>query len=347
LPLKEDIFMHKEQIIIVSNINDPHTDEMIRLLKDMGHEAIRLNSDDIPLNTTMSLSFGNQTGILHGSVAIQTNGRMIDLEAIRSVWWRRPGEFFLPPMFTEREREFARGEIEHALRGLWAYLDCYWVSYPESIRQAGWKGNQLQRAIQLGFEVPKTLITTDPEEARAFYEACHGQIVYKVMTDVFLGAPKIVAKHPDQPPPDPYAVYTTLVGESELASLDSVRLTPCLFQEYIPKQVELRVTVIGDEIFAAEIHSQEHEKTRVDWRHYDVSIPYRKATLPADVAERCLQLVKSYQLNFSTMDLILTPEGRYVFIENNPNGQFMFIEELVPELRMKEALAACLIRGAN
>jgi len=48
--------MHKEQIIIVSNINDPHTDEMIRVLKDMGHEAIRLNTDDLPLNTIMSLT---------------------------------------------------------------------------------------------------------------------------------------------------------------------------------------------------------------------------------------------------------------------------------------------------
>ena len=76
-------------------------------------------------------------------------------------------------------------------------------------------------------------------------------------------------------------------------------------------------------------------------------IPYRKATLPAEVAEQCLKLVRSYNLNFSTMDLIVTPDDRYVFIENNPNGQFMFIEKRVPELPMTAALAACLIRGAN
>lgn len=339
--------MHGEQIVIVSAIDDPHTDEMIRLLLEMGHEAIRLNTEDIPLNTTMSLSFDNDVGMSNGSIVIQTNGRVIDVEAIRSIWWRRPGEFGLPTTLTEQEHVFAQDEIEHALRSLWASLDCYWISYPEYIRQASWKGQQLQRAAQLGFEVPRTLITTDPEEARAFYDACHGRVVYKVLTDLFLGAPKIVARHPDQPPPDPYAVYTTLVNEHELALLDSVRLVPCLFQEYIPKQVELRVTVIGEEIFAAEIHSQENEKTQVDWRHYEVDIPYRKATLPAEIAERCLRLVKSYQLNFSAMDLILTPDGRYVFVENNPNGQFIFIEERVPQLRMREALAACLTRGAN
>jgi glutathione synthase/RimK-type ligase-like ATP-grasp enzyme len=205
----------------------------------------------------------------------------------------------------------------------------------------------LRRAAQLGFEVPRTLITTDPEEVRAFYEACHGQIIFKVMSDPFLGAPKVVQKHPDQLPPEPYETHTTLITKEELAMLDSVRLVPCLFQEYIPKQIELRVTVIGDEIFAAEIHSQAHDKARVDWRPYTAEVAFRKATLPDEVAQRCLKLVRSYELNFSTMDLILTPDGRYLFIENNPNGQFLFIEDLVPELRMAEALAASLIRGAN
>jgi D-alanine-D-alanine ligase-like ATP-grasp enzyme len=60
-----------------------------------------------------------------------------------------------------------------------------------------------------------------------------------------------------------------------------------------------------------------------------------------------MMLVRSYHLNFSAIDLILTPDGRYVFLENNPNGQFMWVEKLVPELEMTAALASCLIRGAN
>ena len=339
--------MTRNQIVIVSNIEDPHTDEVLQVLQEMGHEPIRLNTNDIPFNTTMSLGWGKDMSAGNGSIIIRTNGRVIDTENIRSIWWRRPRAFRFPANFTEREREFAKDEIQHVLRGLWASLDCYWISYPEHIRQASWKGHQLQRAAQLGFDIPRTLITTDPQEARAFYDACDGRIVYKVLTDPYLGAPKIAEKHPDQPPPEAYGTRTTVITPSELALLDSVQSVPCLFQEYIPKRVELRVTVIGDEIFAAEIHSQTHDKTRIDWRHYDVDIPYQKATLPMEVAERCLALVKSYQLNFSAIDLILTPDERYVFLENNPNGQFIFVEERIPELRMTEALAACLIRGAN
>jgi glutathione synthase/RimK-type ligase-like ATP-grasp enzyme len=339
--------MTKNQIVIFTRMDDSHTDDVIVALQGMGHEPVRLNTDDIPLNTTISLSFGNHTRTWKGSITINTNGRAIDVETIRSIWWRRPDEFGLPDDLSEQEREFAKDEIDHALRGLWAGLDCYWISYPEYIRQASWKGEQLRRAAQLGFEIPRTLVTTDPEEAQAFYELCNGQIIFKVMTDPFLGAAKVVQKHPDQLPPEPYETPTTMITASELAVLDSVRFVPCMFQEYIPKQIELRVTVIGDELFVAEIHSQLHAKALVDWRHYDVDIPYRKGTLPADVADRCMALVRSYGLNFSAIDLILTPDGRYVFLESNPNGQFIFVEERVPELKMTEALAACLTRGAN
>ena len=337
----------KDQIVVVTQMDDPHADEVITKLVGMGHEPVRLNTDDIPENVVISLGFAGDVGAWTGTIDVQTNGRRIDVEAIRSVWWRRPGPYLLPDDFSAQEREFAVDEIDHALRGLWASLDCYWVSYPESIRQASWKGGQLRRAAELGFEVPRTLVTTNPEAARAFYDDCGGQLCYKVLTDPFLGAPKMAEKHPEELAPEPHETPTTMITAAELEMLDSVRLVPCLFQEYVPKRLELRVTVIGEEVFAAEIHSQDHEKARVDWHGQYDGVSFRKATLPVEVAERCLALARSYDLNYSAIDLVLTPDGRYVFLENNPNGQFRFVELLVPELELTAALAACLVRGAN
>jgi glutathione synthase/RimK-type ligase-like ATP-grasp enzyme len=336
--------MSNHQILIVTESVDLHSDDMIHELRRQGHDPIRLNTEDIPLNTRHSFQL-DEDG-LRGQIHIQTNGRTIDIGAIRSIWWRRPNAFTLPEDLSEQELEFARGEIRHAMSGLWAMLDCYWVSFPAFIRQASWKLDQLRRAAQLGFDVPRTLITTDPEAARAFLERCQGRMIYKVMTDPMLALHKAI--RPDAPaPPRPRAARTTLISLDNAALLESIRSAHCQFQEYIPKQVELRVTVIGDEVFAAAIHSQDHPKTSIDWRHYEIQIPYRKTSLPPEIAERCLQFVRSYRLNFSAIDLILTPDGRYVFLENNPNGQFMFVEKQVPELRMTAALAACLIRGAN
>ena len=127
--------------------------------------------------------------------------------------------------------------------------------------------------------------------------------------------------------------------------LDTVRMVPCQFQELVPKCLELRVTVIGEELFTCEIHSQAHERTVLDWRHYDVSIPYKKGSLPGEIAEKCLTLTKSYGLNFSAIDLIVRPDGEYVFLEINPNGQWLFIQQQIPEMKMVEAMAALLIQG--
>jgi hypothetical protein len=90
---------------------------------------------------------------------------------------------------------------------------------------------------------------------------------------------------------------------------------------------------------------QEDERTRLDWRHYEAPIPYKKGSLPSEIADKCFALMKSYRLNYSAMDLILTPEGEYVFIENNPAGQCFFIQEHIPEFKMVEAVTSYLLRG--
>ncbi|HEY1350367.1 MAG TPA: hypothetical protein VGF67_12160 [Ktedonobacteraceae bacterium] len=290
----------------------------------MGQEPILLDTDDIPLDADLQFCFPSDGSCWKGHLALQTCGRRVELETIRSVWWRRPGEYFgFPSELCEQEREFAREEIDQVLRGLWSLPDCYWVGYPEHIRQASWKVEQLRRATHYGFEVPRSLLTNNPDQVRAFYEVYNNQMIFKVLTDSFLAAPKVAEKHLDQPLPQARETKTTLITEAELEMIESVRLVPCLFQEYVPKQTELRVTVIGDELFPVEIYSQARQGTRVDWRNWSdggLDIPYRKTTLPADVAERCMKFVQSYQLHFSAIDFIRTPDERYVFIENNPTS---------------------------
>jgi glutathione synthase/RimK-type ligase-like ATP-grasp enzyme len=283
------------------------------------------------------------------------------MSTIGAVWWRKPLPYKFPPELSEQACSFARLEWDTTLRGTWDALDCYWMSFPDSIRLASYKPGQLKRAADLGFDVPRTVITTDPAEVRALYERCNGAIVYKVLSDPSLGMSTrldqilsqcVIGVGPDQQPIVDWSraqvkmTYTTPVTATQLAMLDAIRLAPCQFQEYIPKRLELRVTVVGDELFTAEIHSQAHERTRIDWRHYDVPIPYRKGSLPVEVAERCLALTRGYDLNFSAIDLILTPDGRYVFLEINPNGQWLWVQQSIPDLKIKEAIAAQLSRGA-
>jgi glutathione synthase/RimK-type ligase-like ATP-grasp enzyme len=112
-----------------------------------------------------------------------------------------------------------------------------------------------------------------------------------------------------------------------------------IFQQYVPKRVELRVTVVGRRVFAAEIDSQASRSTRHDWRHYDdPNVQYRIHTLPPEMARACVRLVEALGLSFGAIDLIQTPEGKYVFLEINPNGQWGWIEDLTG-LPISDAIA--------
>jgi hypothetical protein len=134
-----------------------------------------------------------------------------------------------------------------------------------------------------------------------------------------------------------------LVDDEMRARLDAVRGVPCQFQELVAKRSELRVTAIDGELFCAEVSFP--SGAPLDWRPGGPTVDWRAAQIPEDVAQRCLALVESYGLAFSAIDLIMTPDGRYVFLEINPNGQFLFVQAKVPAYRMDEAMAASLIRG--
>jgi glutathione synthase/RimK-type ligase-like ATP-grasp enzyme len=326
--------MSRDRVLIVSDVLDAHVDRLMPLLRTA--DPVRLNASDVPGRTRMSLTIDGGSD-WSGGILITTNGRRIDLAELRSVWWRKPGPYVFAADLTGQERDFAVEETDHAMRGLWASLDCYWLSHPEAIRRAGFKLEQLQRAARLGFEVPRTLVTTDPAAVREF---CAGQVVYKVLSDPQLAARQQVGKGRTV---RPRRVSTTVLTTAELADLEAVRVVPCQFQEYVPKRMELRVTVIGDEVFTAQIHSRD----LVDWRGLEAELTFRVGDLPDDIAKRCLELTRSYGLAFSAIDLIVTPDGGHVFLEINPNGQFLFVQDRLPELRLDAALAACLLRGAN
>jgi glutathione synthase/RimK-type ligase-like ATP-grasp enzyme len=344
--------MKKYPIVIFTEELDPHVDEVLLLLREMGQEPARVHTADIPQHTSLSLSYDGASW----KNILQTRTRTIPLEAVRSIWWRRPTPVQLPETLTPDEEAFARSEATQAITGMWEMLEhsCYWVSFPANIKKAGHKISQLQRARNLGLEIPRTLVSNDPNSVRTFYEACNRRMIYKTIGDPHPTSLRFESRAERQKynQEHPYvnfarSIYTTLIREQDLARLDTVHLAPGIFQEYIPKRVELRVTVIGDEIFTAELHSQVHEETRYDWRHYEVDIPIYEHQLPVEIGEKCMALTKAYGLNFSTSDLILTPDGRYVFLEMNPNGQFLWVQYGVPGLHLREAMAACLIRGSN
>jgi glutathione synthase/RimK-type ligase-like ATP-grasp enzyme len=143
-----------------------------------------------------------------------------------------------------------------------------------------------------------------------------------------------------------YHPHTYPVRRRDLARYRAVRHEPLIIQEYVPKRVELRITVVDSQVFAAEIHSQASARTQHDWRHYDNErTPYVPHALPAAIAALCVRLVRVMGLCYGAIDMVLTPEGEYVFLEINPNGQWAWVEGLTG-LPIADAITELLVRGA-
>ncbi len=322
-------------VLILSNHSDAHVGLVAPLLDQRGVPYRRLNTE----------TFGSTVAASYRACARRApevrlrfeDDDPVDLAEVQAVWYRRPEV----PAFDGLERdvaarEFARHEAKAFLDGLQALLRCRWLSRPSAIRDAGHKIEQLGRAQRLGFTVPPTLVSQSPEEIRAFRDEVGSPIVAKLLS-----------KGPPRAPTlgEQYVVMTTPLTDDDLAADETLRICPTLFQPLIPKAFELRVTVVAAQVFACRIDSQATERTKIDWRNYDLdNTPHTAWDMPEELCERCRAIVADYGLSFGAIDLIVTPEEEVVFLELNPNGQWGWIEELTG-LPIAEAHARYLSGG--
>lgn len=330
-----------KRVLIVTHSGDLHADRMMPLLAARGATPFRVNLDAFPRDYQLCQLIDE--GRCVNRLRLLGDEAWLDLDEIGAIWLRKAADFsYLSNDLGEQERAYAKLETEQALFSLLYTLDCYWVSHPRALRGAQWKGEQLERARRMGFRVPASIVTNSPDEVRRFRERVAGPIVFKAMS-----TPTLAADEVDVGQRVAGGLATTLLDEGMLDALDAVRELSCHFQEYVAKRHELRVTVIGRRVFAAKIHSQDDPRTIIDSRDMSAPIRYEACSLPPEVERRCVDFVRSYGLEYGALDLIVTPEGDYVFLENNPVGQFLYVQELVPELRILEALADTLHEEAQ
>jgi glutathione synthase/RimK-type ligase-like ATP-grasp enzyme len=249
------------------------------------------------------------------------DGRRIALSETGTIWWRRPRAPEPPPALDDEAREFVRSEWEHFLEGLEPFTCGRWVNPPAAARRASRKALQLVVAHESGLRVPRTAITNDPDAVRELV-ASGLPLVYKRVA----GSPRPVTA-------------TQPLRAEDLERLDALPACPAIFQELIEARVDVRVTAIGDELHAAEIDSQAGAST-LDWR-FDQTVPFRPHELDEATASRLRETLSRLGLVYGAIDLRLTPEGEYVFLEVNPSGQYLFVE-LLAGLPLNERMAAFL-----
>lgn len=322
-------------ILIIAEREDPHADQVARMLEKRGVESVRFAQTDFPKRAEVSLSYSANG---HAQHTLRVGSQLVHLSQLQSVWYRL-GAFPVPHdhLTEQHHRDYVAEESRCFLHDAWHSLDCHWIPAPHFVVQrAQLKSSQLKVAAELGFELPPTLITNSPEDFLDFYREHNGQVVSKQ-------AGFALIRHGI----GQYVRYTDVVSKRDVGYAHAVRYCPIIFQAYVPKRVELRITVVGKQVFPAEIRSQETNHTRHDWRRYDhFKTSYAPHPLPVEIGQRCAELVSRLGLNYGAIDMIVTPDGRYVFLEINPQGQCQWIEE-VTGLPINEALCDLLTASAS
>lgn len=301
--------------MVVSTKLDPHVDIIANKLNERKIPFVRFNTEDFPLRVSASIFFDkdNQRQLLNFP-----DDRKIVGSEVGGIWYRRPAQFEFSSEFTPAIHLFAEQESRSTIMGLWEILNCVWINHPEANRIAELKVKQLKLATEVGLEIPKTLVTNKPADAKRFFRETRGKgvIIKRLGGGIVLDGN------------EGSMLYTSIVSEKNIKDVDKVRYVPTLFQEYVEKDLELRITVVGSKVFACEIHSQKSEKAKIDWRRDTLNLLHREHKLPAETEFKVVDLVHKLGLNFGAVDMILTPDGKYVFLEINPNGQWGWIEDL-------------------
>lgn len=305
-------------VLVVTELGDPTADLVIAELHDRHVPVVRLDPGGFPADVTLAAQF-DCDGL---SGHLVTGTRDVDLTSVRSVYWRRPSPYKPVDGLTGQDARWCTDQARHGLGGTLAALPgAFYISHPWRIRDAEHKPTQLATAAACSLAVPPTVVTNDPLQARRF-AAEHGPVVYKPLWNTAYTAPDGSGRTIWAEQVDPGALDEAVAG------------TAHLFQQRVDKASDVRLTVVGEELFPVRIDGARH----LDWRRDYAALSYELIEAPAAVEKGVRAFLDAFGLVFGAFDFGIDRDGRWWLYECNPNGQWAWFPEPIPA-RITAALA--------
>lgn len=287
-------------VLILTSEEDVTADMVVAELHGTGTPVMRLDPADLPGKAVLSADYAH--GDFDGHLSV--NGHVLSMGGLRSVWVRRPGE---PAAHAADPSPWLTAETRQALYGMLHSAAARWMNHPRNADQARLKPWQLRVAHLSGFAVPPTVITTSPRLAREFTEE-HRDVVVKSASG--------------PPPGDPaLALPTTLIGPD--ADFSAVAGGPALLQRYVPRRADIRLTGVGNRLFAAR---KAAEPGQIDGRYGDTGHAWEPVVVPERIGKAVAEYVTLAGLAYAAFDFAEDEDGIWWFLECNQGGQFGFVE---------------------
>lgn len=319
-------------ILIFTNKEDVHPTPVIELFNKRGTPVFRLNTEC--LLTDYEFSWWNDDSNCDFIITNIHTGLTLRGSEVTSIWERRPeSPKELLVNSTDEVNKLNLNEATGFLSFLRYYLkDVFSIGSIVNDRYASSKMLQIRIAQKVGFNVPSSCFSNRKNDMIKFSNRFSDLILKAIDGESHV--------YNDE---EEYVFFSNKIQSKELSGIpdDAFSQTVGFLQNYIEKDYEVRVTVVGKKVFACRIDSQsmKEDQGKIDWRQgYDFNIKHEIITLPDDISVKCIDFLKRMRLNFGAFDFIVTPQGEYVFLECNPNGQWLWIEMKTGQ-KISEAIA--------
>jgi ATP-GRASP peptide maturase of grasp-with-spasm system len=263
-----------------------------------------------------------------------------DFNNIQSVWYRkRPAN-----LASEKDENLPANKainkyFQNEQDGLYTSLcvllsDKKWLNNYNNSRPN--KVLQLKIANRIGLKTPATKLIIDKETMMSFAKSKHKIIIKPILDVQFIYYENVS-----------YTQYTKILSITEIKKLPP-SFFPCLVQEFIEKNLEIRTFFIEDKLYSMAICSTHDKQTSIDFRKYNYKYPNRNVPykLPQHIEEKIILLMKELYLNSGSLDLILSENGEYYFLEVNPVGQFGMVS-FPCNYNLEKIIAQSLINKNN
>ncbi|MCV9930047.1 grasp-with-spasm system ATP-grasp peptide maturase [Flavobacterium sp. LS1R49] len=296
-------------ILILSKPVDKDTDCVMDWLNFLKAPVLRINDEELMQgNVVFFYNISNEENSY-----FETLSQRVYLKDITVVWYRKFGFLSDYERRLDSVRDlvvFLHNEFKALRELILSLLDGKKWLFERNVKKS--KIEVLSIAKDIGMNIPNTLVTTERHKLDAFLKSNNGLIITK-----------------------PIAESTNIKLENTYASLSTAivntvnglnkRFSPSFFQEYIDKEIELRIFYLMGKCYPMAIFSQNNPQTKVDFRDYDWETPNRfiPYVIPIELENNIDLLMKKLKLNTGSLDVIkASKDEKYYFLEVNPSGQF-------------------------
>ena len=301
-----------KKVLVLTYREDPHADSVCSFFDRVGVKYFRVSTEELPRD--YSITFDSKSFLYR----ISDKSEEVEIDSSWSIWNRRVMNPDTKKGMPKDLSSVAIDESEKTWVGLLISHQGRVVNTPQSQYYANNKIDQIRFASQFGdgIVIPDTLVTNNPDSVRTFYDVHNGKICFKLHKGAVVDSPN-----------GHLVVYTNLVTDEHMRNVDLVSQNPSLFQEYIDKDFDIRIIATERSVTGIAIYSQQSELSKIDSRKYDFkNVPHRKIELPNNVKNFCNIILTNYGLHFGVLDFVYSKDRKYVFLELNPNGQWLWLE---------------------